>query len=372
MNLMSKRYLLRSVLVMSSVLVLSACSSVDFSVADRIDYKNSKSINALEVPPDLNSPDYDPTYASIPGGAVSANALARGEVQTGRELVLPSNGAVQLKSSGNVRWLQVAAPADAVWPRLEDFWRTMGVEIKRDEPRVGIMETEWAENRAEIPLDGVRKLLGKAFEGMFDAGSRDRFTVRLERPEARLTNVYISHERAEEQVTGTGTKWQYKPSRPELEAEMLSRLMIFLQGGDPNAQTNAKAAVAESSLTSVPVAMSQLDGGQPALVVGGNANDVWIRTGVMLGRMGMSLEGQQREQGVYQVVYKGNDDDKQGFFSRMFTSERDLMKVGGHYQIQISDSGNRSLITAGDESGAPLKPATAKAILERLQVEFQR
>ena len=218
MSLLSKRFLLRTGLVLSSVLVLSACSSLDFDVGDRIDYKNSKTINALEVPPDLKAPDYDPTYSTIPSGAVSASALAKGNAQTGRMTVLPISGGVQMMSSGNVRWLQVAAPAEAVWPKLQDFWRTIGVAIKRDEPRVGIMETEWAENRAEIPMDGVRQLLSKAFEGMFDAGSRDRFTIRLERPSAQVTNVYLSHERAEEQVTGTGTKWEYKPAKPELEA----------------------------------------------------------------------------------------------------------------------------------------------------------
>ena len=113
MSLMSKRFLLHPVLVLSSVLVLSACSSIDFGVGDRIDYKNSKTINSLEVPPDLHAPDYDPTFATIPSGSVSASALARGEVRSGSGAVLPTTGGVQMMSSGNVRWLQVAAPADA-------------------------------------------------------------------------------------------------------------------------------------------------------------------------------------------------------------------------------------------------------------------
>lgn len=369
---MNISYLSRSALVVSSVLVLSACSSMDLDVGDRIDYKNSSSINSLEVPPDLSAPSYDPTFATIPGGSVSAAALATGKAQQEQRAVLPSNAGIQLMRDGNVRWLQVNAPAEAVWPKLQEFWRVMGVPIKRDEPRVGIMETDWAENKAEIPLDGVRKMLGKAFEGMYDAGSRDRFKVRLERPSAQATNIYISHERAEDQVTGTGTRWQYVPSRPELEAEMLNRLMVFLQGGDP-----AKASatpVPESKLTSVPVAMTQLEGGQPALVVGGGANDVWIRTGVMLQRVGMTIEDQQRAQGVYVATYQGSADgkDKQGFFSRLFKTERDMLKVGSRYQVQISDAGNRSVITVGDAEGSPLKPAVAQGLLERLKAEFER
>ena len=367
MNILS---LSRLMVVISASLALAACSGLNIdAVGERVNYKNNKSINALEVPPDLKAPDYDSTYATIPGGSVSASALARGDAQQGSAVVLPTNAGIQLMREGNVRWLQVNAPAEAVWPKLQEYWRAMGVGIKRDEPRVGIMETDWAENKAEIPLDFIRKTIGKAFEGMYDAGSRDRFKIRLERPSAVTTNVYLSHERAEESVSATGSKWQYVPARPELEAEMLNRLMVFFQGGDATA---AAQPVAESKLTAVPVAMTQLEGGQPALVVGGAANDVWIRTGVMLGRIGMSIEGQQRANGVYLATYGGDAGSKQGFFGNLFKSDKAALKEGSKYQVQISDAGNRSLITVGDAEGNPLKPAAATALLERLKSEFER
>ncbi len=367
MNILS---LSRLMVVISASLALAACSGLNIdAVGERVNYKNNKSINALEVPPDLKAPDYDSTYATIPGGSVSASALARGDVQQSGRVVLPTNAGIQLMREGNVRWLQVNAPAEAVWPKLQEYWRAMGVGIKRDEPRVGIMETDWAENKAEIPLDFIRKTIGKAFEGMYDAGSRDRFKIRLERPSAVTTNVYLSHERAEESVSATGSKWQYVPARPELEAEMLNRLMVFFQGGDATA---AAQPVAESKLTAVPVAMTQLEGGQPALVVGGAVNDVWIRTGVMLGRIGMSIEGQQRANGVYLATYGGDAGSKQGFFGNLFKSDKAALKEGSKYQVQISDAGNRSLITVGDAEGNPLKPAAATALLERLKSEFER
>ncbi|WP_051543457.1 outer membrane protein assembly factor BamC [Thiothrix lacustris] len=362
----------RSVVVLGSVLALSACSGLNIdSVGERVDYKNNKSINSLEVPPDLSAPDYDSTYATIPGGSVSAAALTSGEVQRDNRVVLPTNPGIQLMREGNVRWLQVGAPAEAVWPKLQEFWSTMGVDIKRDEPRVGIMETDWAENKAEIPLDFIRKTIGKAFEGAYDAGSRDRFKIRLERPAAQATNIYLSHERAEESVSGTGTKWQYVPARPELEAEMLNRLMVFLQGGDATAATTPTAATPKQAAVSA--AMVALDGGQPALAVGGTANDVWIRSGVMLGRIGMSIEGQQRANGIYLTSYSGGaDDGKQGFFGRLFSTDKDALKVGSKYQVKIADAGNRSLITVSDAGGNPLKPAVATALLERLKSEFER
>jgi len=374
MNPMKVSKLSRPVLVFSSVLALTACHALDFSVGDRIDYKNNNSINALEVPPGLSSPDYDTTYATVPGGSVRASALAKGEARNQSRAVLPLNSGIQLMHEGNVRWLQVSAPAEAVWPKLQEFWRVMGVGIKRDEPRVGIMETDWAENKAEIPLDFVHKALGKAFEGMYDAGSRDRFKIRLERPSAQTTNIFLSNERAEEHVSDTGSKWEYKPARPELEGEMLNRLMIFMQGGDPGEKAAASAAAPESVQTSVPVSMTHLEGGQPALVVNGSVNDIWVRTGVMLGRIGMSIEQQQRAQGVYVATYQGDNGsaDKQGFFSKLFKSDHDVVKVGSRYQVQIAGNGNQSMVTVGDENGSPLKASAAEGLLGRLKSEFER
>ena len=364
----------KTILVCSTVSVLTACSAFDLSTGDTIDYKNSRSINTLEIPPSLNSPDYDPTYATLPGGAISAAAVQSGVANSKSNAVLPSNAGAQILREGNVRYLQVAAPADAVWPKLQEFWQVMGIGIKRDEPRVGIMETDWAENKAEIPLDVVRKTLGKAFEGLYDAGARDRFKIRLERPNAQVTNIFLSHERAEEHVSPTGgVKWEYKPAKPQLEGEMLNRLMIFVQGGDPAASRGA-APVAEAAQTSVTANLVSVGGGQPALQVAGAANDTWIRTGVMLGRIGMSIEDQQRAQGVYVATFQGDPSgrEKQGFFKRVFKSDRDIAKVGARYQIQVADAGNSSLITIGDADGTPLKSDVARNLLTRLKSEFER
>lgn len=356
----------QTLLAGSVALLLSACSMVGSldEVRDSVEYKNNSSINPLEVPPDLSKPNYDNTYAAVPGSAVAVSTLGQGQDGTGA--VLPTSAAIQLMRSGNVRWLQINAPAEAIWAKTRDFWRTMGLTLKRDEPLIGIMETDWAENRAEVPLEGVRKVIGRVFEGMYDAGSRDRFKVRLER-EGQLVNLYLSHERAEEQISPAGgSKWQYVPAKPELEAEMLSRLMLFFQGKEGRAQ------VAEMQQTGIPISLTQLDGGQPALAIGGSLNDVWIRTGVMLGRLGMDIESQQRSNGIYLVNYVAEDNDGSGFFGRLFGRGGNAPSLSGRYQIQIANTGKQNLITVGDAEGKPLVPAVATALLERLKAEFER
>ena len=44
------------------------------------------------------------------------------------------------------------------------------------------METDWAENRANLPQTGLRKLIGKALDSVYDTGMRDMFRTRVEKP----------------------------------------------------------------------------------------------------------------------------------------------------------------------------------------------
>ncbi|CAK0764537.1 outer membrane protein assembly factor BamC [Gammaproteobacteria bacterium] len=103
-----------------------------------------------------------------------------------------------------------------------------GFLLKVDDPKTGILETDWLENRANIPQSGVRALFGKVMDGLYDSSTRDRFRVRLEQGEApNTTEVYISHLGAEEVVKGDSGMAD-APTDPELEAVMLQRLMVFM------------------------------------------------------------------------------------------------------------------------------------------------
>ena len=102
-----------------------------------------------------------------------------------------------------------------------------GFLLKREDPQTGIMETDWAENRADIPKGVIRDMIGKVFDQLYSAATRDKFRVRLERgQQPGTTEVYVTHFGAEEVEAGgsnpasqIGTVWQPRPREPELEAE---------------------------------------------------------------------------------------------------------------------------------------------------------
>ena len=138
---------------------------------------------------------------------------------------------MRIERAGTQRWLVVNRSADELWNPIREFWQENGFLLALDQPNLGIMETDWAENRAKIPQDFIRNALGKVFDSLYSTSERDKFRTRLERTASGGTEIYISH-RGMQEVYSTSTKdqtvWQPRAPDPEIEAEFLRRLMVKL------------------------------------------------------------------------------------------------------------------------------------------------
>ena len=210
-------------------IALSACSVLE---GDKIDYKSASKGQTLEVPPDLKQLSRDTRY-SVPGGVVSANALEAGKATQTPDSQAAANrlGDVRIERNGDQRWLVVQRPVEKLWDPVRDFWLENGFTLAQDQINIGIMETDWAENRAKIPQDFVRSTLGKVFDSLYSTGERDKFRTRLERLPDGSTEIYVSHRGMIEVYNSTAkdsTVWQPRPTDPELEVEFLRRMMVKL------------------------------------------------------------------------------------------------------------------------------------------------
>ncbi|HET6827405.1 MAG TPA: outer membrane protein assembly factor BamC, partial [Ramlibacter sp.] len=130
--------------------LLSACSVLE---GDRIDYKSAGKGPSLEVPPDLTQLSRDSRYMVPGSGPVSASAYQAGQTVAGVPTAAIAVGDVRIERAGNQRWLVVNRPADQLWGPVRDFWQENGFLLAMDQANLGIMETDWAENRAKIPQD---------------------------------------------------------------------------------------------------------------------------------------------------------------------------------------------------------------------------
>jgi outer membrane protein assembly factor BamC len=343
--------------LLALVAALSACSMLQ---GDKVDYKSASKGVSLEVPPDLSQLSRDSRYV-VPGGAVSASSYADGQSVPNLPTAATAIGDVRVERAGNQRWLVVNRPADQLWGPLRDFWQESGFLLTMDQPNLGIMETDWAENRAKIPQDVIRATLGKLLDSVYSTSERDRFRTRLERSANGGTEIYISHRGMIEVYSNTQkdqTVWQPRPSDPELEAEFLRRMMVKL--GVPAAQSAAAAAVTPDK----PASRVTNVNNQPVLVVDDTFDRAWRRVGLALDRTGFTVEDRDRSQGTYFVRYVPPNPDKQekGFFSRLFTREKAEAPL--KYRIALKSEGQTTTVSVLNAAGGPEKSADAQRIVQ--------
>ncbi|MBO9649531.1 MAG: outer membrane protein assembly factor BamC [Variovorax sp.] len=345
--------------LLAVVVSLAACSALE---SDKIDYKSAGKAPTLEVPPDLTQLSRDNRYA-IPGGAVSANTYQAGLANApGVPTAATSMGDVRMERAGSQRWLVVNRPAEQLWDPVKDFWQESGFLITTEQRNLGIMETDWAENRAKLPQDIIRGTIGKFMDSLYSTGELDRFRTRMERT-SNGTEIFISH-RGMQEVYSTArqdsTMWQPRPSDPELEAEFLRRLMVKLGVS----QEQSKALVAAGA----PIQTAKIAdvNGQPVVQISEGFERAWRRVGLALDRTGFTVEDRDRTAGTYFVRYVPPNPNKSepGFFGKLFTFGSSKTEGPLKFRIQVKGSGNTSTVSVLDGSGAPDSSANAKRIVQ--------
>ncbi|GAA3998437.1 outer membrane protein assembly factor BamC [Comamonas faecalis] len=344
-------------------LSLSACSVLE---SDKIDYKSATKGATLEVPPDLTQLSGDVRY-NVPGGVASAAAFEAGQAQQSRTSINAapkSIGDVRIERDGNERWLVVDRPADKLWEPIRDFWLENGFVFTLEQPNLGIMETDWAENRAKLPQDIIRQTIGKVFDSLYSTGERDKFRTRLERGPNGSTEIFITHRGMQEVYTSSqkdNTIWQPRPVDPELETEFLRRLMVKL--GVPQEQAQAAAA---APVPAAPSARMETVGNVPVVQLAESFDRAWRRVGVSLDRTGFTVEDRDRSKGLYFVRYVAPTEKKeQGFFSKLFGSS-DKATGPLKFRIAVRSEGGQSTVSVLDDQGAPDTTANAQRIMRVL------
>lgn len=367
---------------------LAACSSINKSLeGDKVDYRTAgaKTVS-LEVPPDLSQLAKDSRYQPV-GGAISASTLqgaASPVAPAASAAVAPAGvGDVRLERAGTQRWLTTKQTPEQLWPQLQVFWQERGFTLEVEQRDTGLMETNWAENRANLPQDFLRRTLGRVIESLYDTGERDRYRTRLERSADGGTEIYISHRGMVEVYTTErkdSTVWQPRPADPELEAVMLSRLMTTLGAREEQAKlAQAAAATPAAGGAAAPAARARLLPGTPTggLQVDDGFDRAWRRVGLALDRSGFTVEDRDRAQGLYFVRYvdpaKAGKEEP-GFFGRLFGGgDKDAGAQGNlaRYRIAVKGEAESTLVTVQNNQGAPETSDTARRILELLVTDLR-
>jgi outer membrane protein assembly factor BamC len=363
----------------AAIFALAACSSFEIP-SKKVDYKSAGKIKPLEVPPDLVRPSTDDRFLvpdANPKGAATYSAYNRdrsGPSATASDSnVLPKVSEARVERAGTQRWLVVKGDPAKLWPVVKDFWQESGFIVNVEMPEAGVMETDWAENRAKIPDGFIRNTLGRLLDSVYSTSERDKFRTRLERgAEAGTTEIYISHRGMEEVYTTISkdeTKWQPRPPDPELEAEMLRRLMVRF--GVQEARAKAQIVAKDNTAP-----RATLTRGQGSLALNEQFDRAWRRVGLALDRVGFTVEDRDRSKGLYFVRYidpevDNKSADNKGWLSKLkFWGNSDKAKPE-QYRILVKGAEDGAVVNVLNKEGVRDRSETAGRILSLLYEQLK-
>ena len=366
---------------------LAACASKKDNLPKLNYQSNNKKIVQLDVPPDLTNPNqgnrFNMPESGMTTGTVRASDLnkpSRQTVQNGNNVLTPVSN-IHFQRDGNIRWLTVDnKQAAELWPLLKAFWQEQGFIIEREEPQVGLMQTNWAENRAKLPSDFIRGLFEKVgIGGVYSSGERDMFTIRMERNAKGGTDIFFSQKGMKEVYTnksGDTTAWQSRPNEPELEAAFLARFMQYLGADAQQVQQQIAAQMQKPDEN----ALAKIDGN--SIVMLGNQDRNWRRVALALDRIGLNVIGENAGNHLYRVEVAAAEtssisNTKPGMFSRLFGRSKNKQQPAELPKqprlivqvLPLKSGGSR--ISLFSEDGSPYQGKDAKHWIKQLNQQLR-
>ena len=373
----------RGLLVIVCAAALSGCSwTSDLLKGDKIDYRSSSqgaTAPSLEVPPDLTSPTRDNRYdipgdSSRPRTATASAVQARPANAPSASGVLPAVKDGRIERAGSQRWMVVNAKPEQIWQTVKEFWQENGFIIEIERPESGVMETDWAENRAKIGQDIIRRTVGRFLDALYSTPERDKFRTRLETNAAGETEIYVSHRGMIEIYKTEGreqTVWQPRPADPELEIDFLRRLLVRL--GTDEGKAGQVLAVGAPAAERAKIIKT---GNDSMVELDDSFDRAWRRVGLALDRVGFTVEDRDRAKGLYFVRYAdpdaGQKKPESGIMSRVtniFRSE--TPKTAEQYQVQVRNASPVTQVAVRSKTGAVENSVTTQRILGLLHEQLR-
>jgi outer membrane protein assembly factor BamC len=287
---------------------------------------------ALELPPDLAEFESDSSF-DLPD-TIEGDSGADGKTVP----VLARVDSVKLESSADFYWLSVDEKVENLYQLVKNFWASEGFGLVVDEPIIGIMETEWIYTE-----EGGDQKSDSWWANLFDSedlsATQDQFRTRLERDASgHGSRIYISHRGTEyihefqvgdtEGEGDTDNEWRHRQSEPELEIEMLSRLMIYLG----LQQAAVEGQVEKVSLYS-PRASMQVDAEEksPFLILRDPYHIAWNRLYHVIEQMNLETDIVEFKsglsgEGVISVKSKVIEIEKDSGFFSFGSNEKEKMR----------------------------------------------
>jgi len=323
-------YLLTMVLFLSSCLSQQQKETIKQNRIDnkevKINYFSDKSLTPLEVPPDLTSPSYENAFriqAFVEDIDLNVVNLSNTEkISEINQKILEVPARIEIKSAGTRKWLIVEKEPELVWDLAKQFLREQGFSLKKIDKKLGLIETNYLENKPDIPASSmgfIRSMLASQIDNVsYTLPSVDSYSLRIEPiKKGKSTEVYLSISSMAEVITNSGgqesTLWQFKERNISLETEMLYKLMIYL--GSDSAEAREKILAAQKN-SKISINQTTDINGFSKLLINFGIEETWDNVSWAINNINLEVESKDvKEKSFYINAARSSD---KGFFTKVF------------------------------------------------------
>lgn len=281
---------------------LTGCSYIPFISPDQ----PASRAATLDVPPAFTPPN---ARAELAVPKIASARAAQAAARSKGSGVLVSGTGVKAMGGPDSRYLAVDAAPDVVWPKLQNFLQDEGYIVKKIEPGVGLIETDWTGTQAADQNGfNLMRFLKIAKDTFFKPDHIQKVRLRIENGENKnQTLVFVTSQKME--LTGEkpyfpgddDSSFKYANAKPDptLTADMLARLTAYLSG---KTEAQSRALVAASFAPRSKVIFNK-DKDERYLDVRQAYPQVWNRLGLALDRLGFNPVKSNQKDGEITVTH---------------------------------------------------------------------
>jgi outer membrane protein assembly factor BamC len=253
--------------------------------------------------------------------------------------------------------LLVSAEPEQVWPLARKFLEMRGYRVSRDEPAIGVMETDWKMLFENADSDS------KETNGI--PTERERLRLRLEPgQQSERTEVYITQFRSEhvtnvDSIADKNKQWKLSAPDEGRAIEMLNRFARFLTA------ENVEDAV---PLTPVVSELGSDGDGGSVLIVEADFDKVWRRTGIALDALGFVIEDRDRASRTYNVYNELSTGKTE---EELEHGKPESATVRESYRIRLDQEGENTVLSIRTKTGQVDNSDVAVHVLNLLLSQFK-
>lgn len=293
--------------VLLQVVALTGLSGCGWLVGDdgyfrdrKHDYREAEVREPMRVPDNLDGSAIKDLYP-VPGWDGRPQFGSEFEVPMPDAFVTKSQGEIRAFKSGNRYWIAVNTPPATAWAKVRRFWELNAIELAREVPYQGDMETVW---------------LSREKDG---AATRDKFRIRVEHGmHESSAEVYIMHlgfPADAELPAADQLDWSSVQEGDELAVAIMQELAGFLIDTE---YEGAPASLLAQSFAGAPKSSLSTDAsGRRVLSLKLNFERAWEAIGKAIEDAEIEVSDRNRSAGTYYVNYypDAEEDEGGGFFS---------------------------------------------------------